>query len=76
MRSENSQKIGQGILKYKDWIFGSIFLKDESPIEKENLNFEEKNPNLDVYGLNWIFMDLIGFLFEFIEDLIARKIDF
>ena len=24
----------------------------------------------------WMFMDLIGFLFEFIEDLIARKIDF
>ena len=44
-------------------------MKDESPIEKENLNFEEKSPNLDVYGLNWI---LIGF----IEDLIARKIDF
>ena len=56
--------------------FDSIFLKDESPIEKENLNFEEKSPNLDVYGLNWIFMDLIGFLFEFIEDLIPRKIDF
>ncbi|KAL3597124.1 hypothetical protein D5086_008761 [Populus alba] len=28
---------------------------DESPIEKENLNFEEKSPNLNVYGLNWIF---------------------
>ena len=56
MRSENSQKIGQGILKYKDWIFDSIFLKDESPIEKENLNFEEKSPNLNVYGLNWIFI--------------------
>ena len=51
-------------------------MKDESPIEKENLNFEEKSPNLDFYGLNWIFMDLIGFLFEFIEVLIARKIDF
>ena len=56
---------------------------DESPIEKENLNFEEKSPNLDFYGLNWIFMDLIGFfmdligfLFEFIEDLIARKLIF
>ena len=56
MRSENSQKIGQGILKYKDWIFGSIFLKDESPFEKENLNFEEKSPNLDIYRLNWIFI--------------------
>jgi hypothetical protein len=40
-------------------------LKDESPVEKENLNFEEKSPNLDVYGI-----------FQFIEDLIARKIDF
>ena len=56
MRSENSQKIDQGILKYKDCIFGSIFLKDESPFEKENLNFEEKSPNLDIYGLNWIFI--------------------
>ena len=32
------------------------FLNDESPIEKENLNFEEKSPNLDVYGLDWIFI--------------------
>ena len=51
-------------------------MKDESLVEKENLNFEEKSPNLNFYGLNWIFMDLIGFLFEFIEDLIARKIVF
>ena len=28
---------------------------------------------MDLIGF---FMDLIGFLFEFIEDLIARKIDF
>jgi hypothetical protein len=27
-------------------------LKEENPVEKENLNFEEKSPNLDVYGLN------------------------
>ena len=40
------------------------------------MNFEEKSPNLNVYGLDWIFMDLIGFLFEFIKDLIARKINF
>jgi hypothetical protein len=33
----------------------NIFLKEESPVEKENLKFEEKSPNLDVYGLNWIF---------------------
>jgi hypothetical protein len=30
-------------------------LKEEKPVEKENLKFEEKSPNLDVYGLNWIF---------------------
>jgi hypothetical protein len=30
-------------------------LREESPVEKENLEFEEKSPNLDVYGLNWIF---------------------
>jgi hypothetical protein len=30
-------------------------LKEENPVEKEKLNFEEKSPNLDVYGLNWIF---------------------
>ena len=35
--------------------FDSIFLKEESPVEKENLKFEEKSPNLDVYGLNLIF---------------------
>jgi len=27
-------------------------LREESPVEKKNLKFEEKNPNLDVYGLN------------------------
>ena len=30
-------------------------MKEESPVEKGNLKFEEKSPNLDVYGLNWIF---------------------
>jgi hypothetical protein len=30
-------------------------LKDESPIERGILKIEEKSPNLDVYGLNWIF---------------------
>ena len=45
-------------------------------LEKKFFYFEEKSPNLNFYGLNWIFMDLIGFLFEFIEDLIARKIVF
>jgi len=30
-------------------------LKEENPVEKENLKFEEKNPNLDVYGINLIF---------------------
>ena len=64
------------VKKYKDWIFDSIFLRDESPVGEEIFYFEEKSPNLDFYGLNWIFMDLIGFLFEFIEVLIARKIDF
>ena len=48
-------KIGQGSLKYKDQIFGSIFLYDKTPVGRENLNFQEKSPNLDVYGLNWFF---------------------
>jgi hypothetical protein len=30
-------------------------LKEESPVEKENLKFEEKSSNLDVSGFNWIF---------------------
>jgi hypothetical protein len=30
-------------------------LKEESPVEKENLKFEKKSPNLDVSGFNWIF---------------------
>ena len=42
-------------LKIQRLDFDSIFLKEESPVEKENLKFEEKSPNLDVYGLNWIF---------------------
>jgi len=33
----------------------SIFLKEESPVEKGKLKFEEESPNWDVYGLNWIF---------------------
>ena len=32
-------KIGQGSLKYIDRIFGSIFLYDETPVGRENLNF-------------------------------------
>ena len=36
--------------------FDCIFLKDESHFKKKNLNFEEKSPNLDVYGLDWIFI--------------------
>jgi len=62
-------KIGQGSLKYKDRIFGSIFLYDETPLEKKIWIFRRK---VQI----WMFMDLIGFLIEFIEDLIARKIDF
>jgi len=34
--------------------FNIIFLKEERPVEKENLKFEEKSPNLDVSGFNWI----------------------
>jgi len=30
-------------------------LKEENPVEKENLKVEEESPNLDVYGLNWFF---------------------
>jgi hypothetical protein len=44
------------VQKYKDRNFDSIFLNDESPVRKENLNFEEKSPKLDVYGLNWILL--------------------
>ena len=32
-------KIGQVSLKYIDRIFGSIFLYDETPVGRENLNF-------------------------------------
>jgi hypothetical protein len=41
-------------------------LNDESPVGKENLNLRRK-------AQNWIFIE--G-LIEFIEGLIARKIDF
>ena len=44
-------------------------MKDEGHVYKEILNFEEKSPNLDVYGLNWIFNCFIGVL-------IARKLIF
>ena len=33
------EKLVKEVKKYIDWIFNSIFLKDESPVEKENLNF-------------------------------------
>ena len=57
------------VKKYKDWIFDSIFLKDESPVEKEIWILRRK-------AQVWMFIDLIGFLIDFIGDLIARKIDF
>ena len=47
-------KLVNEVKNTKDWIFDSIFLKEENPVEEENLKFE-KSPNLDVYGLNGIF---------------------
>jgi len=48
-------KLVSEVKNYKNWIFDSIFFKEESPVEEGNLKFEEKSPNLDVYGLSWIF---------------------
>jgi hypothetical protein len=48
-------KLVNEVKNTKIGFFDSIFLKEDSPVEKENLKFEEKSPNLDVYGLNWIF---------------------
>jgi hypothetical protein len=48
-------KLVNEVKNTKDWIFDSIFLKEENPVEEESLKFEGKSPNLDVYGLNEIF---------------------
>jgi hypothetical protein len=44
-------------------------LKDESHVEKEILILRRK-------AQVWMFIDLIGFLIDFIGDLIARKLIF
>ena len=62
-------KLVNEVKNTKDWIFDSIFLKEENPVEKENWNLRRKAQIL-------MIMDLIGFLNEFIGDLIVRKIDF
>ena len=50
-------------------------MNDESLVEKENLNFEEKSSSLDVYGLNWILIDFIGdLIFKSIWVLIGRNL--
>ena len=55
-RGRSARKMVRKLVKeYKDTkigFFDNIFLKDENPIEKEILNFEERSPNLDVYGFN------------------------
>ena len=38
-RLENSQKLVEEVQKYKDFNFDSIFLTDESSVDKENSTF-------------------------------------
>jgi hypothetical protein len=57
---------------YKIEKFDSIFSTDEGPIDREKINMRKEIQN-------WMFKDSIGIfqgLIEFIEGLIARKIDF
>jgi hypothetical protein len=57
---------------YKSEKFDGIFSTDEGPLGKEKFNLRKQIQN-------WMFKDLIGIfqdLIEFIEVLIARKIDF
>jgi hypothetical protein len=67
-----SEKLIKEVQKYKDWKFYNIYLNDESPIGKENSIWGEK------YKIRclWTQLDFIEGLIEFIEGLIARKIDF
>jgi hypothetical protein len=41
--------------KYKHLNFDNIFLNDENPVGKRKVNLRRK-------VLNWMFMDLIGFI--------------
>ena len=52
--------------------FYSIYLTEESPVGRENLIWREKGQNWCL----WTQLDFIEGLFEFIEVLIARKIEF
>jgi hypothetical protein len=57
---------------YKSEKFDGIFSTDEGPLGKEKFNLRKQIQN-------WMFKDLIGIfqdLIDFIEVLIARKIDF
>jgi len=71
-RLENNLKLVKDVKKIQRLKFNSILLTDESPVDKENSIWGRKIQNQ-------MFMDSIKFmkgLIEFMEGLIAWKIDF
>jgi hypothetical protein len=66
------QKLVEEVKKYKDWKFDSIYLTDESPVEKENSIWGEKSK----IRCLWTQLNFIEGLIEFMKGLIARKINF
>jgi hypothetical protein len=65
-------KIGWGGSKIQRLKFDGILLTDESPVDKEIWFKEEKSK----IRCLWTQLNFIEGLIEFIESLIARKIDF
>jgi len=65
-------KLVNEVKNTKIGFFDSIFLKEESPVGRENLIWREKAK----IGYLWTQLDFIEGLVEFTEVLIARKIEF
>jgi len=71
-RSENGQKLVEDFQKYKDWNLTVFYWLMRALLTKKIQSKEEKSK----IRCLWTQLNFIEGLIEFIEGLIARKIDF
>jgi hypothetical protein len=71
-RSENGQKLVEKVQKYKNWNLAIFYWLMRALLIKK-IQFEEENSKIRCW---WTQLNFIEGLIEFMEGLIARKIDF
>jgi len=69
---ENNQKLVEGVQKYKDWNL-TVFCWLMRAMLIKKIQFEEEKFKIRCL---WTHLNFIEGLIEFMEGLIARKIDF